>query len=122
MADGSDTNSEEGVNSSRKTKLSPPASLQIQSQSPVRTKTGQSPSGNGRTLNSPSSSYERRTQPLVLRKNTPSHLKSLDNNVRTDVLTNQVPNTTNGKEICPPTFSNYIIIEQIDSLYFKMVC
>lgn len=60
----------------------------------------------------------KKNQPLVIQKNLPYHIKLLNNCVKPDILTNQVPFTENGKEVNPIiSIPNYTIIEQIDDLF-----
>lgn len=65
----------------------------------------------------------KKVQPLVVQKNLPYHIKLLNNSLNSDILTNQVPFTENGKEVIPViSIPNYTIIEQIDDLYSQAVC
>lgn len=64
-----------------------------------------------------SSSNDRKNQPLVMQKVLPAHIKTLDNSIQTDILTNKVPFTRDGDASLSSTLPNYTIIEEIDGLY-----
>ena len=125
-ADGGSPSLKKQVTSPSCMKSSPSKTgLPVLTPSPQRTNTiKQLPSeSNGKINSSPSSNERNKIQPLMLRKNLPFHIKVLNNNVRTDVLTNQVPRTPNGNEASSPASSpNYTIIDQIDELYSSVVC
>ncbi|KAI9557370.1 hypothetical protein GHT06_017198 [Daphnia sinensis] len=68
-----------------------------------------------------SSSNDRKNQPLVMQKVLPAHIKTLDNSIQTDILTNKVPFTKDGDASLSSTLPNYTIIEEIDGLYNSAV-
>lgn len=67
-------------------------------------------------------SNDRKNQPLVMQKVLPAHIKTLDNSIQTDILTNKVPFTRDGDASLSSTLPNYTIIEEIDGLYNSAVC
>ncbi|XP_046439355.1 piRNA biogenesis protein EXD1-like [Daphnia pulex] len=62
-------------------------------------------------------SNDRKIQPLVMQKVLPAHIKTLNNSIQVDVLTNKVPFEKAGEGGLASTLPNYTLIENIDELY-----
>lgn len=66
-------------------------------------------------------SNDRKIQPLVMQKVLPAHIKTLNNSIQVDVLTNKVPFEKAGEGGLASTLPNYTLIENIDELYKSAV-
>lgn len=69
-----------------------------------------------------SHSMDRKNQPLIMQKVLPAHIKTLNNSIQTDILTNKVPFTKDGDVSLSSDLPNYTLIEEIDGLYSSAVC
>ena len=69
----------------------------------------------------PSTNNERKIQPLIMQKVLPAHIKTLDNSIQIDVLTNKVPYEKVGDGGLASTLPDYTLIENIDELYRSVV-
>ena len=69
----------------------------------------------------PSTNNERKIQPLIMQKVLPAHIKTLDNSIQIDVLTNKVPYEKVGDGGLASTLPDYTLIENIDKLYRSAV-
>ncbi len=60
---------------------------------------------------------DRRIKPLAVQKNLPNHIKTLNNGIQMDVLTNKIPPVKDNSHGLASTLPNYTVIEEIDDLY-----
>lgn len=56
-----------------------------------------------------------------MQKKPPSHIKTLNNNIDTDILTNKVPFMKDGKNLLSSSLINHTVIDEIDDLYLSAV-
>ena len=99
-------------------KCSPDVSHPVKSQSLIDKKFQPLLADTRKTTETPPRT-EKKFQGLVAKKNLPGHIKKLNNNIQTDILTNKVPLTNGDGELDLP---DYTVIEKIDDLYFRAVC